>query len=78
MTSRTIFCDDENGNATTQRCAETAPAPVEMAERIAALPVGIDTRSEWTWFRLANGDLVLGFFPCGDTYFETEADDNRP
>lgn len=29
-------------------------------------------RSEWLWIRLANGDLVLGVFPQGDTYFQNE------
>lgn len=27
-----------------------------------------DGRSNWVWLRLANGDLVLGVFPQGDTY----------
>jgi hypothetical protein len=27
-----------------------------------------DGRSPWVWLRLANGDLVLGTFPRGDTY----------
>lgn len=27
-----------------------------------------DGRSPWFWLRLANGDLVLGTFPRGDTY----------
>lgn len=32
-----------------------------------------ETRSEWRWFRLANGDLILGFFPQGDFgYFGIE------
>jgi hypothetical protein len=31
-------------------------------------------RSEWVWVRLRNGDLVLGVFPQGDTYFEHEAE----
>lgn len=25
-------------------------------------------RSEWCWFRLNNGDLILGVYPQGDTY----------
>lgn len=24
------------------------------------------------WIRLANGDLILGVFPCGETYFDIE------
>ena len=27
-----------------------------------------DGRSGWKWFRLANGDLILGVFPRGETY----------
>jgi hypothetical protein len=27
-----------------------------------------DGRSPFYWIRLANGDLMLGVFPCGDTY----------
>lgn len=37
-----------------------------------------DGRSEWKWFRLANGDLILGCWPQGDTYEMTEMDENRP
>lgn len=25
-----------------------------------------ETRSGWRWFRLANGDLICGFYPQGD------------
>lgn len=32
----------------------------------------MDGRSEWLWVRFANGDLMCGFFPHGDTYFEHE------
>lgn len=27
-------------------------------------------RSQWQWFRLPNGDLILGVFPQGTTYFD--------
>lgn len=27
-----------------------------------------DGRSNWVWVRLANGDLILGVYPQGDTY----------
>lgn len=37
-----------------------------------------DGCSEWVWVRLANGDLILGMFPQGDTYMNTELDPNRP
>ena len=29
-----------------------------------------DARSQWQWFRLPNGDLILGVFPQGSTYFD--------
>jgi hypothetical protein len=35
-------------------------------------------RSHWYWVRLVNGDLMLACYPQGDTYFDTEADPNRP
>lgn len=43
--------------------ADTAPSLLKEA-------VGDDTRSSWNWLRLANGDLMIGVFPCGDTYVE--------
>jgi hypothetical protein len=30
--------------------------------------------SPFYWFRLANGDLILGVYPQADTYMETESD----
>ncbi len=33
-----------------------------------------DGRSQWVWVRFPNGDLLLGTFPQGDTYFSTERD----
>lgn len=35
---------------------------------LAADESGHDGRSNWVWLRLANGDLILGVFPQGDTY----------
>lgn len=47
-----------------------------------------DTRSQWQWFRLPNGDLILGVFPQGKTYLDVvdeirwpddpESDDLQP
>ena len=45
---------------------------------IDAAPNTGDGRSDWHWFRLANGDLMLATFPQGETYFATEADTARP
>lgn len=33
-----------------------------------------DGRSNWMWVRLPNGDLILGVYPQGNTYFAMEAD----
>lgn len=45
----------------------------ETANNIAKLPVtGMDNRSNWYYFRLPDGDLIIGFYPQGDTYFSTE------
>jgi hypothetical protein len=34
----------------------------------------MDGRSNWVWVRLPNGDLILGVYPQGDTYFSVEKD----
>ena len=39
---------------------------------------GYDGRSNWVWVRLANGDLILGVFPQGDTYLSVEKDAAYP
>lgn len=31
-----------------------------------------DGRSPWMWFRTITGDLILGFYPCGNLYDEHE------
>lgn len=46
--------------------------PDTVKTLLTTLPDSDDTRSEWRWFRLANGDLVAGFFPQGEMFFETE------
>ena len=35
---------------------------------------GMDGRSNWCWIRLADGTLILGIFPQGDTYLSVEDD----
>lgn len=37
-----------------------------------------DGRSQFVWLRLPNGDLILGVFPQGDTYFSVENDAQYP
>lgn len=55
-------------------------ATVHPASQTAVLYVlsqttkGMDGRSPWVWLRLPNGDLLLGTFPQGDTYFAVEDD----
>jgi hypothetical protein len=41
----------------------------KVVDGLLAAPVGTGNgRSPWYWFRLANGDLVAGFYPQGWTY----------
>jgi hypothetical protein len=64
------------------------PDPLYLATIIKANPntaqmvinaaVNNNGRSPWLWVRLANGDLLLATFPCGDTYIATEKDRKRP
>ena len=64
-------CYDENGKI--PYLVSHIPASQALVDMVLSAPEGDpDGRSEWRWFRLANGDLILGVFPCGDTYFEVE------
>jgi hypothetical protein len=45
-----------------------------MAIVLAADPESPEGRSQWVWVRLPDGDLILGLYPQGDTYFATEQD----
>lgn len=59
--------------------ATRTPAnPVYVQKVLDAKAGDPDGRSDWMWFRLANGDLILGCYPSGDTYEETENDYGRP
>lgn len=68
MTFPDFIRHDETGAV----IAETFPASQDAVDRLLAAPVDADGRSEWTWLRLANGDLMLGLFPAGETYFDLE------
>ena len=71
--------DDDAFAARPRHIATVAPASREMVEMVlAADEHGHDGRSPFVWVRLANGDLLLGVFPQGETYFETENDEGRP
>ncbi len=51
------------------------PASPSEAAKLLAIkpdPDSLDTRSQWMWVRLANGDLMLATFPQGDTYTDLE------
>lgn len=73
---RELHRDDDwyEGKDTTHIGYEQDVRDLALAERILAMPVGADTRSSLKWFRLANGGLILGVYPCGDAYFETEGE----
>jgi len=69
---KTIY-DDAPGDNPEHIIATTLPASDEaVADVTAADPTSGNGRSEWLWVRLANGDLILGVFPQGDTYFTHE------
>jgi hypothetical protein len=52
---------------------EFAIADEDDAIDVLQQPVGTtDGRSNFMWIRLRNGDLILGVFPEGDTYFKYE------
>ncbi len=50
------------------------PASRAAAQVVLRQSVGEDTRSDFTWIRLVNGDLILGVFPQGEGYFGCERD----
>ena len=43
-----------------------------LVARLIAQPEDEDGRSEWRWLFLDSGDLMIGFFPRGNTYSECE------
>ena len=51
------------------------PASEEMVTHVLSQSeTSGEGRSPWYWFRLSNGDLILGVYPQGSTYFDTETD----
>lgn len=67
--------EDENGALTRDVLAMIHLASPEFVALVMAAPEGGENgRSEFVWVRLYNGDLVLGVFPRGDTYFDCEGD----
>ena len=67
---RPIFIQDETGADTeTVLCRVTDAEPADIHVVINAT-IDDNGRSLFKWFRLQNGDLILGVFPRGDTYIE--------
>jgi hypothetical protein len=48
-------------------------ASEDLAQDILSRTATDDGRSPFMWIRLATGDLILGVWPHGETYFEIEA-----
>jgi hypothetical protein len=75
--SKRIMQTDEDAEPGWLATIATAdPAVAQMV--LDANPASLDGRSQFVWVRLANGDLILGVYPQGDTYFDTEVDGGRP
>ena len=68
--------DTETGRMTDLVMAYTYPASAESVGTILAAnnDGSDDGRSGWMWLRLSNGDLMLGLWPRGETYFAVEMD----
>lgn len=70
---------DETGADTGVHLAWIQPASAESVRTVLTADENSgDGRSNWVWVRLRNGDLILGVFPQGDTYFATERDHSTP
>jgi len=70
-----IMHQDDTGKDTDLVICSREPAIQPAVELCLTAPIeqGTDGRSRWYWFRLSNGDLILGFYPQGETYLATEA-----
>lgn len=68
--------DDEDPTRTLAMIHPASQASVDFV--LAQSTEGQDGRSPWMWVRLPNGDLILGTFPQGDTYFSVEEDARYP
>ncbi len=73
MEQHIVYITNENGSPTEGILAEVAPASQELVDLVLSKPVEDEGRSQFVWVRLQNGDLILGVYPQGDTYFEIEA-----
>lgn len=57
-----------------KQIAHSFPANKTVVTTLLEMVVDDDTRSDFRWLRLQNGDLMLGVFPRGDGYFEVETE----
>ena len=70
---------DDTEHACTVRIASVHPASPESVALVARQNItDPDGRSQFMWVRLSNGDLILGVYPQGDTYFAVEHDAQYP
>ena len=73
--------DESHRQDPTLLCVHAAASP-EIVEKVLAAPVDTQDdgngRSEFRWFRLVDGTLILGIFLHGDTYFEATLDEHMP
>ncbi len=87
MTAHDVSLEDSDfedamrdaGDSGKLHLATIAPADSKVCRMVLrADPNSDDGRSQYVWVRLANGDLILGVYPQGETYEKTEVDPNRP
>lgn len=70
----TIVDDTPDDNPEHVIATLTPASEAAVNHVLAADPDSPDGRSGWMWVRLVNGDLILGIFPQGDTYFDLESE----
>jgi len=74
-----VYSEDGSASIARATLAYVHPASAESVRNVVnADPTSPDGRSQWVWLRLANGDLILGMFPQGDTYIDCELDAAYP
>jgi len=75
LKSHTVYRESDRGHVTNELLAYIYPASSESVKTVMeANPDSPDGRSQYVWIRLQNGDLILGVYPQGDTYFAVEED----
>lgn len=74
----TFHLEDAEGIDTEHQIAWAFPATRESIITVLNAPVHDNGRSEFQWLVLQDNTVMLGVFPCGDTYFATEGDHQVP